>query len=288
MNLFKKIALYTNILIAQRLLNLVKCLQKTRNPSFLRVKEIHMSLYGGPVKVRSPTPDVTDITGDLHRLVLDSRPQRPAPMPPQVVSRTAPAVQRAYTQVDFERENEAFEKVYTANRIYPGLKIYFSEAVYDAADSGTEQCLMSRKSKNPEYVQLSLVETHEIIRVLNQCLRDPLRRLGKNPSDQQIQVIYERVMSLSSFLEREQILAFNRAGYRRRVHNLVDAFYRLECLKIAKWLVKSRKVASLQDASTLLFDPSKLLSLNPQGSFAEAIGCEVMMQNERLHNPSSH
>ena len=254
---------------------MVQFVWKIKSPFIPRVKEVHMT-----AKVASPSLEKA-----FAHMSLDpsAEAKAPAAVP---VSRTAPAVQKVYDQKDFERENAEFEKVYSAQRVYLPFKEYFSESVYDIADGKKEPCLLQHKTPNPDYPDnqnLSIIMTLETIRVLNQCFRDPIRRLGKNPTDQQIQAIYDGIMTLPSFLERDKIQPLCRADQRRRVHNLIDTFYRLEGLVIGKWLVRTNRVASLPKVAAFLFNPSDFESLNPQGSFAEAIGCEEMQQNAKLN-----
>lgn len=238
------------------------------------------------VKVASPSPT---LEARMQGLSLGSQTvTNPVPTP---ASRTAPAVQKVYSQADFERENTAFEKIYTATPRYDVPKMHFSETVYDIADGRKEPCLW--RHKHPEYQQISIVLTHETIRVLNQLFRNPIRSLGKTPSPPQVQVIYDKIMNLPSFTGRNKYEALNRVDLRKRVYNLVDAFYRSETVKFGEMFVKLGKSASLKDVVPMLFNPSEsiaadLKSLNPKGSFAEAIGCEVMEQAAKTKESSKY
>ena len=172
-----------------------------------------------------------------------------------------PAAPVAYTQADFNRENEAF-RILIASSPVPVTPV-FSETVYEKADG--VRCKTAVSCKNPsEMIRMgSITYTHFALFILNSRLLS-----AKFPVDRVANTVYEVSMQAIPKAPTE-LDSGRRTEMRRRVINLASSFFGKQLLPVANYLVASGKATSLQEAA-------RSLVKDENGSFADALACDCV------------
>ena len=172
---------------------------------------------------------------------------------------TSPAAPVAYTQADFDRENETFKTIIASFPV--PITPAFSETVYEKADG--VRCKTAVSCKNPsEMIRMaSITYTHYALCTLNSRLLNadfPVERV----TERMYKLCMDSLPKAPTELDAER-----RTEMRRRVINLASSFFGKQLLPIANYLVASGKAASLQEAVCSLVK-------DENGSFADALACD--------------
>ena len=172
---------------------------------------------------------------------------------------TSPAAPVAYTQADFNRENEAFKTLVISSPI-PVTPV-FSETVYEKADGVKFKTAVSCKNPSEMMRMASITYTHFAMLALDSFL---LR--AENPVERDASFVYERCMKMLP-KEPTELHAGKRADLRKRIINIACSFFGKQMLCISKYLVASGKAENLQEAA-------RSLVKDENGSFADALACD--------------
>ena len=172
-----------------------------------------------------------------------------------------PAAPVAYTQADFNRENETFKTIIASFPV-PVTPV-FSETVYEKADGVRLKTDFSCKHSVELVRKASITYTHYALCILNSRLLN---------ADFPVERVTERMYKLcmdSLPKAPTELDSGRRTEMRRRVINLASSFFGKQLLPVANYLVASGKATSLQEAA-------RSLVKDENGSFADALACDCV------------
>ena len=183
---------------------------------------------------------------------------------------------RQLQQGEFERENAAFIQISAEGQEWGPLNMYFPEAIYLMADSAVEQCGDGFKHSDYRCRELSVSITNFAIKVLNTHLLGPLRKLGVNPTDDQIKRVYQNIVVLLPASPGE-FQAITRAEVRMRITNVASMLYLNEMKVLAGWMARMHlvRIRDHKQRVTSSDEAMNELLREPVGSLADALGSET-------------
>jgi hypothetical protein len=170
-----------------------------------------------------------------------------------------------YTTADFDKENAIFRKIYDGKELDLPLHIeIFSSEMYKAADKTVVQCQCTISHEKELFRDISKIDTHLAVIILNKFLCDP-----KNPVERNVEQTYFRILGLLP-KAGETIALGDRAEMRRRAINVSANFYKKPMMLFAKYLVDTKQAVDMKEAAR------KLTQNDACGNFVDAVGCEII------------
>lgn len=188
-----------------------------------------------------------------------------------------------YSQEDFEKENFAFKLLYTVDDHWDWFAMHFCPKVYLYGDLTLVGfgCKLNMRHSDPWARLLSVAKTNYAIKILNKYVKVPLQSFGSNPSDEQINMLYQNILALGgkalpTYLlgESAESIKMLKIDLSNRVSNIFFKYFFHEFELLLNWFRKIYPVKS--EAETML------RFLKPQiGSVTYALGLELEREFSR-------